>query len=259
MQLSYRKPTHTDQYLHFDSHHPISHKLSVIRTLNYRAQTAVTDPEERTKELDHIKGALRRCGYRQWAFDLADSHSNTPADKKARPQTDQTGPSKKNTTFCTLPFVDGLSQKLQRVFKSYGVATSFRPHTTLRKLFVAPKDPVPIDKRSGCVYELSCQQCSATYIGQTGRQLGQRIKEHKSSAPSRIPSAVKEHSTEAHHIIDWDNVKILDREDREFPSQIKEEEAIQIRKHSPALNRDQGLEIPSIYNVIIRPKVIKGQ
>ena len=93
--------------------------------------------------------------------------------------------------------------------------------------------------------------------GKTGRQLGQRIKEHKSSAPSRIPSAVKEHSPEAHHTIDCDNVKILDREDREFPRQVKE--AIQIRKHSPALNRDQGLEIPSIYNVIIRPKVIKGQ
>ena len=104
---------------------------------------------------------------------------------------------------------------------------------------------------------LSCQQCSATYIGQTGRQLGQRIKEHKSSAPSRIPSAVKEHSTEAHHTLDWDNVKILDREDREFPHQVKE--AIQIRKHSPTLNRDQGLEIPSVYNIIIRPKVIKGQ
>ena len=87
-----------------------------------------------------------------------------------------------------------------------------------------------------------------------------RIKLHISanSAPSRIPSAVKEHSTEAHHTVDWDNVKILDREDRESPPpQVKE--AIQIRKQSPALNQDQGLEIPSIYNVIIRSKVIKGQ
>ena len=52
----YRKPTHTDQYLHFDSHHLVSHKFSVIRTFDHRAQTAVTDPEERNKELDHIKG-----------------------------------------------------------------------------------------------------------------------------------------------------------------------------------------------------------
>ena len=47
----------------------------------------------------------------------------------------------------------------------------------------------------------------------------------------------------------------INREDREFPLQVKE--AIQIRKHSLALNRDQGLE--SVYNAIIRPKVIKGQ
>ncbi len=120
----------------------------VIRTLNHRAQTTVIDPQERSKELDHIKGALGNCGYRQWSFDLVNSQSKT-SDYNNHPENPQNRP--KNNTFITLPFVDGLSQKLQRIFETYGVATIFNPHTTLRKPLVAPKDPTPLQKRSGCV------------------------------------------------------------------------------------------------------------
>ncbi|XP_072020645.1 uncharacterized protein [Amphiura filiformis] len=204
----YRKPTHTDQYLHFDSHHPIAHKLSVIRTLFHRAEIAVTDPEERVKEVEHIKSALGRCGYHNWTFGLAkakDKSKNTPDPPTNANQVE----GKKSSTYITLPFIEGLSQKLQRIFKSYGVATSFRPHSTLRKLLVAPKDPTPTEKKSGVVYEIPCGECTSSYIGQTGRQLGDRLKEHKSTAPSRKRSAVAEHKTESHHNIDWESTKVI--------------------------------------------------
>lgn len=42
---AYRKTTHTDQYLLFDSHHPLQHKLGVIRTLNHKAESVPTKKE----------------------------------------------------------------------------------------------------------------------------------------------------------------------------------------------------------------------
>ena len=41
----YRKPTHTDQYLQWDSHHHLSAKFSVIQTLFHRASTVCSKPE----------------------------------------------------------------------------------------------------------------------------------------------------------------------------------------------------------------------
>ena len=41
----YRKPTHTDQYLQWDSHHNLSAKFSVIHTLSHRAQAVCSNPK----------------------------------------------------------------------------------------------------------------------------------------------------------------------------------------------------------------------
>jgi len=53
--LVYRKKTHTDQYLHFSSHHPVQHKLSVVRTLLDRSSQIVTEAEDREQEEHHIR------------------------------------------------------------------------------------------------------------------------------------------------------------------------------------------------------------
>ncbi len=81
----YRKPTHTDQYLLFESHHPLIHKLGVIRTLMDRRDSIITDPDDRLAEEHHITKALTVCGYPKWSFHnfrKAKEHNNSNSPRK---------------------------------------------------------------------------------------------------------------------------------------------------------------------------------
>ena len=64
----YQKPTHTDQYLHWESHHSLSAKYSVIGTLTHRAKTICANSELLQKELLHLRNALGKCNYPPWAI-----------------------------------------------------------------------------------------------------------------------------------------------------------------------------------------------
>ena len=65
----YRKPTHTDQYLQWDSHHHLSAKFCVINTLSHMAKTVCSRPELLQQEMDHHRKALTKCKYPKWALD----------------------------------------------------------------------------------------------------------------------------------------------------------------------------------------------
>jgi len=80
--LVYRKKTHTDQYLHFSSHHPLQHKLSVVQTLLDRSSHIVTEVKDREQEEHHIRTALARCGYPDWSINQVKSQMLTPKIKK---------------------------------------------------------------------------------------------------------------------------------------------------------------------------------
>ena len=71
----YRKPTHTDQYLQWDSHHHLSAKFSVIQTLSHRASTVCSNPELLQQEKEHLRKALTKCKYPKWALDKVEKRT----------------------------------------------------------------------------------------------------------------------------------------------------------------------------------------
>ncbi len=58
----YRKPTHTNQYLPFDLHHPVAHKASVVRTLMSRASELSSNGMVRVAEEERVVDALKQSG-----------------------------------------------------------------------------------------------------------------------------------------------------------------------------------------------------
>ena len=111
----------------------------------------------------------------------------------------------------------------------------------MKNNLVRPKDRTIKEKKSGAIYLIKCETCSKEYIGETSRPLGKRIDEHR----RLTSSAIREHMDTTGHTIDWQNVKILEREQHDMKRKIKE--AIHIRKRKPALNRDLGIDLPPIY------------
>ena len=89
----YRKVTHTDQYLHWDGHHAISSKYSVVGTLFHRARTVCSTPGGLQKEMKHLHQSLSRCNYPDWAINRVKLRTTSSQTKKKSNNNNQTGSS----------------------------------------------------------------------------------------------------------------------------------------------------------------------
>ena len=128
----YRKPTHTDQYLNWESNHPLDHKRSVVRTLLNRVETHVSDPKDRDTEISHIREVLAENGYKKWALKVPNQKDRQERSRHKQASTPPGPP----PPLVGLPYVKGLSEELQRLFKKHGVNVYFKPTNTLRQLLV---------------------------------------------------------------------------------------------------------------------------
>ena len=81
-------------------------------------------------------------------------------------------------TSLTLPYISGLSEAIRRILGPLDIRVAFCPHSTLRRQLVHPKDLVPMDQRTGVVYQIPCSECLKVYAGHSSRTLKHRLSEH---------------------------------------------------------------------------------
>ena len=93
-----------------------------------------------------------------------------------------------------------------------GIQTIFAKQRSLRTVLSNPKQPQPPMDIKGVVYLIPCSECSAVYIGETGRTLKVRVAEHKRAVRmGDVNNGIAVHSLKTGHSIAWDKAKITDR------------------------------------------------
>ena len=236
----YRKPTHTDQYLHFLLHHPVAHKWSVVKTLMSRAEDLSSSTVNRVKEEKHMVEALQRNGYPKGFI----QRQTCLHAEKAAQQNSET-----HVTL-TLPYIGGLSQSIRWIFSPLAIRVLFRPFKTLKQELVHPKDPVPVSKRKGVIYSIPCAECPQTYTGPTGRSLDPCLQKHCWALKKRdvTCSAVAEHVFEAGHQVDLSKVSAIDYHPHTQTCCLLE--SCHIQHHQALLNREKG-SMPGLYATLL--------
>ena len=152
---------------------------------------------------------------------------------KNREKSETTSQEENTLATAVLPYVKNLSEEVRRILRDYGIRTAFKNYTTLGSILTKVKDQM--ERRNGVIYKINCA-CGDTYIGETGRTLEIRMKEHKRACVRADfeKSAVAEHAWLSGHYIDWDNVEVLDQENELCRRKVKE--GIEIRLTNKKLN-----------------------
>ena len=130
----FRKKTHTDRYLDFSSHQPITHKMAVIRTLSSKAEAICSTSVSTQDELTHISTALSKNNYPKHLIQrqLCQRPPNTASKDQ------------EYTSTVVLPYLKCVSAAIRQVLLEVDIRIVYQPHTTLKQLLVHPKDPIDL-------------------------------------------------------------------------------------------------------------------
>ena len=243
----YRKPTHKDLYLQWDSNHTSTSKYGVVGTLHHRAQLICSSPELLQQEEKHPHQALTRCKYPEWAPNRAKLRSKAKKTRRQNKNTNVSNSNQSQKPYMVVPYHKGVSESLKKTCGKHGVQVYFKGGKTIKSLLVAPKDQDPILKKSGGIYRYKCGRvgCNEEYIGESSRTFGERFKEHQ-----KAPSTIFDHSNITGHQVTIDNFNIVGREDQNLSRTIKE--ALYIRVNNPSLNRNIGkYHLPHIWDEVL--------
>jgi len=252
----FHKKSFSGRFLSFHSSHPLCHKIGMIYGLVDRA-FLLSHPSFHKKNIRYVIELLIENSYPlNFIFEKINNRLKTLIyNKKSNAinnnEKNMNSLDDNNKKIIVFPYIKKISELIAATIDKSQYITGYRILNNLGKFIKAHKDTNKILTNNNVVYKIQCNDCNASYVGQTKRQLKTRIKEHRNNIklPSK-PSVITEHTIEYSHSFDWDNAKILDTESNYFKRSVSE--MLHIKEQINGINAQKDTELldSSYFNLL---------
>lgn len=140
-----------------------------------------------------------------------------------------------------LPYMKGFTKILNKTLKQTDYLPGYKCYNKLNTFIKLHKDPTEHTLKNNIIYKIHCNECDASYVGQTKRKLNTRINEHKRNIKQPKLNVVSQHIMDSNHSMNWSNVQILDHETNYYKRLISETIHIKQQKNGLNINEDTDL------------------
>jgi hypothetical protein len=122
-----------------------------------------------------------------------------------------------------IPYIKSVLEKFRRLGTHYNIRTIFKSKHTLRSSHMKTRPERDPLQRAQCIYSIPCE-CGRSCIGETGRPLAVRHREHRRNLQQgRLEkSKLAQHTYEEGHRVCWDDSRILEIESNSRYRKYKE-------------------------------------
>ncbi|XP_044751862.1 uncharacterized protein LOC123311819 [Coccinella septempunctata] len=241
----YRKETHSNKMLHYYSNHNINTKINVIKQMKTRVERICHESYIR-EGINNLMEIFKQNGYPRGLLTKLLFSSNITDQQQTR-NTETT----EEIHYASYPNINGLTGKLKRIFQGENVKIAVHNQKTVKNLYSRLKDPIETAVKSNVVYEVKCENCEQTYIGQTSQWIKRRMALHKSDItkhPERC--ALASHAFNLDHRVNFEDVKVLKTEKNYRKRLVLE--MIEINKKENTINKKTDTnKLSSIYRYLL--------
>ena len=84
---------------------------------------------------------------------------------------------RKNKKWATCTYISPQIRKITKLFRNTNIRITYKCRNTIANRIKPPRDHTTPDNQWG-IYQLTCNACSLSYVGQTSRSLSIRYKQH---------------------------------------------------------------------------------